>query len=91
MVKDDEIFKTKLKIIYSLHKKRYYNKRHTPIDFLCKRNPAIPCKKIKKAIKELKKEEIIEVKPTYHGLDVCLNVKKKREIDYYLSMLNYQH
>lgn len=88
MVKNEELFEAKLKIIYTLHKKRHYNKRHTPIDFVCKRNPTIPCKRIKKALTELKKEEIIKVKPTYHGQDICLNIKKKKEIDKYLSMLN---
>lgn len=81
--------KTKFKIIYTLHKKRYYNKRHTPIDNICKRIPKIPCKEIKKAVSELKKEEIIIFKPTYHGMDVCLNVKRKREIYKYLNKIKY--
>ena len=38
-------------IIKSLHKNRYYNKRHTPIIHLCKRLPKIPCKYIKNTIK----------------------------------------
>ncbi len=75
----------KIKIIKSLHKDHYYNKRHTPVMHVCKRLSNIPCKYIKKAPKELKKEKIIIVKPTYHGPDVSLNVKKKKEIGHYLS------
>jgi hypothetical protein len=52
---------------------------------VCKRLSNIPCKYIKKILKELRKEEIIIFKPTYHGLDVSLNVKKKKEIDHYLN------
>jgi hypothetical protein len=78
MDKKLELEKIKSEVIYSLHKNRFYNKRHTPIIHVCKRLPKIPCKKIKKSIKELKNDEIIKVKPTYHGPDVCLNVKKKK-------------
>lgn len=75
----------KKRIIKSLHKDRYYNKRHTTVMHVCKRLSNIPCKYIKKILKELRKEEIIIFKPTYHGLDVSLNVKKKKEIDHYLN------
>lgn len=81
----------KIKIISSLNNGKYYNKRHTPIDHVCKRLANIPCKTIKKAIKELRKEKIINIKPTYHGSDVSLNVKKKKEIDKYLDMLNFNN
>lgn len=88
MDKKLELETVKQSVIKSLHKYSYYNKRHTPIKNVCKRLPKIPCKKVKKAIKELKNESIITVKPTYHGADVSLNVKKKKEIDKYLSMAN---
>lgn len=88
MDKKLELETVKQSVIKSLHKHSYYNKRHTPIKHVCKRLPKISCKKIKKAIKELKNESIITVKPTYHGADICLNVKKKKEIDKYLSMAN---
>lgn len=88
MEQDGEILKAKLGVINTLPAKSYYNKRHTPIDFVCKRLAQIPCKKIKKAIKELRKEKIINIKPTYHGNDVSLNVKKKNEIDKYLEQAN---
>ncbi len=83
---DEEM--VKIAVIKSLHKNRYYNKRHTPIIHVCKRLPKIPCKYIKKALKELKKEKIVTIKPTYHGADVCLNVKKKKEINQYLEKNN---
>ena len=89
MGKNNEISEIKIKIISSLNNGKYYNKRHTPIGNVCKRLSNIPCKKIKKAIKELKKEKIITVKPTYHGADVSLNVKKKKEIDNYLTQMKY--
>ncbi|MBR2558016.1 MAG: hypothetical protein IKE95_06600 [Methanobrevibacter sp.] len=85
MGKNSKLDETKIKIINSLNNGKYYNKRHTPMDNVCKRLTQIPCKKIKKAIKELRKEEIIKIKPTYHGADVSLNVKKKKEIDEYLK------
>ena len=52
---------------------------------VCRRLSDIPCKYIKKALKELRKRDIIIFKPTYHGTDVSLNVKKKKEIDPYLN------
>ncbi len=88
MGKNSEISKIKIKIIYSLNNGKYFNKRHTPIDNVCKRLRPIPCKDVKKAIKELRKEEIVNLKPTYHGADICLNVKKKKKIDEYLTQLN---
>lgn len=87
MAKSEEILEAKLKIIYTLHQKRHYNKRHTSIDLVCKRLPNIPCKYVKKALKELNKEEIVIFKPTYHGTDVSLNVKKKKEIDHCLKRI----
>ena len=38
-------------------------------------------KEVKKVIKELLKEQILLSKPTYYGLEVSLNPKKKREIE----------
>ena len=87
MAKKSNLDPIKMKIIRSLHKDHYYNKRHTPIIHVCKRLANIPCKKIKKAMKELKRENILNIKPTYHGMDISLNVKKKKEIDEYLSKL----
>ncbi|MBQ8017545.1 MAG: hypothetical protein IJ258_05495 [Methanobrevibacter sp.] len=72
MAKKFNVEKVKIDVINSLHKNKYYNKRHTPITHVCKRLPKIPCKYIKNAINELKKEEIIKIKPTYHGKDVYL-------------------
>lgn len=88
MGKNSEISEIKIKIIYSLNNGKYYNKRHTPIDNVCKRLTPIPCKDVKKAIKELRKEEIVNLKPTYHGTDICLNVKKKKKIFEYLTQGN---
>ena len=88
MGKNSEISEIKIKIISSLNNGKYYNKRHTPIDNVCKRLTPIPCKDVKKAIKELRKEEIVNLKPTYHGTDICLNVKKKKKIFEYLTQGN---
>ena len=84
MENNKELVEIKTKIIQSLNNGKYYNKRHTPINNVCKRISSVPCKKIKRAVKELRKEKIIIIKPTYHGMDVCLNVKMKKEIDNYL-------
>ena len=80
MSKKDQPENVKIAVIKSLHKNRYYNTRHTPIIHVCKRLPKIPCKQVKKAIKTLKNEEILRFKPTFHGADVSLNVKKKKEM-----------
>lgn len=58
MEKNEKILEAKLGVIYTLHAKSYYNKRHTPIDYVCKRLAHIPCKNIKKAIIKKVKEEI---------------------------------
>ena len=86
MAKNTELTEIKTKIVYKMHKSRHYNKRHTPIDNICKRMQKISCKNIRRGIKELNKEQIIIIKPTYHGADVSLNVKKKKEIDEYLKL-----
>ena len=48
-----------------------------------------PANTLKKAIKELKNENIIKIKPTYHDADIFLNVKMKKEIDEYLNQIDY--
>lgn len=88
MAKKRNLEMIKSKIIKSLHEDYYYNKRHTPISHVCKRLSTISCKHVKKGISELKKEQIIIIKPTYHGFDVSLNVKRKKEIDKYLSKID---
>ncbi len=51
MGKNNEISKIKIKIITSLNNGKYFNKRHTPINNVCKRLANIPCKNIKKPLK----------------------------------------
>lgn len=51
-----------IKIVYALHRRAYYNKRHTPIKNVCNRLSYIPCKQINKAVKKLHKKGIIGIK-----------------------------
>ena len=51
MGKNNELVKIKIRIVYSLNNGKYYNKRHTPIDNICKRLAQIPAKKLKKQSK----------------------------------------
>lgn len=51
-----------IKIVYALHRRAYYNKRHTPIKNVCNRLSYIPCKQINKAVKKLHKKESLVLK-----------------------------
>lgn len=74
-----------IKMVYALHRRAYYNKRHTPIKNVCNRLSYIPCKQINKAVKKLHKKGIIGIKKTFHGADIYLNHKKKAEIQDMIS------
>lgn len=68
-------------IVFSLYRNRYFSKRHTPMDNVCKRLSEIPCKEIRMEVKNLMKMELILPKQTAHGFDIRLNVKMKKEIE----------
>ena len=68
-------------ILFFLYHDKYFNKRHTPIINVCNKLSQIPCKYIKKELKNLYKREYVRFKKTKHGKDVFLNIKKKKEIE----------
>ena len=77
--------KIEIKIVYALHRRAYYNKRHTPIKNVCNRLSYIPCKQINKVVKKLHKKGIIGIKKTFYGAYIYLNHKKKAEIQDIIS------
>ncbi|WP_409200863.1 hypothetical protein [Methanobrevibacter sp. DSM 116169] len=74
-------------ILYSLYRKKYFGKRHTPIKNLCGRLSYIPCKKINKIVKKLFKKGLIGIKNTSHDKDIYLNISRKKEIEEIISDL----
>lgn len=67
-------------ILFSLHRKGYYGRKHTPVIHICKRIPQYSCKDIKKRVKALIKGGLIVPYPTKHGLDVHINVNRSSEV-----------
>lgn len=63
-------------ILFSLHRKGYYGRKHTPVVHICKRIPQYSCKDIKKRVKTLIKGGLIVPYPTKQGLDVHINVNR---------------
>lgn len=72
-------------ILFFLYHDKYFNKRHTPIINVCNKLSQIPCKYIKKELKNPYKLHYVRFKKTNHGNDVFLNIKKKREIEDIIS------
>jgi hypothetical protein len=84
---DEEIKRTiKGFIIRKMVRHRIWMHKHTSIHNLPKGLPdhLRSKKEVRKAIEELLKEEIIISKPTNYGLEVSLNIRKKKEIDEYI-------
>ncbi|MGC9517441.1 MAG: hypothetical protein ACP5C3_07080 [Methanomicrobiales archaeon] len=67
-------------ILFSMHRKGYYNQKHTPVNYVCKRLPKYSCKLVKKTIRNLIKESLIVPYKTKHGLDIYLNINKAKKI-----------
>lgn len=70
-------------IVRKLYRQRTWFHKHTNINNLPKglSNKLRISKEVKKAIKELLKEQILLSKPTHYGLEVSLNPKKLKEIE----------
>lgn len=73
----------KLHILLKMKRRRVWQHKHTSIHNLPKGVPdhLKNSKLIKKVISDLLKEEILLSKPTEYGLEVSLNIKKKKEIE----------
>ena len=81
----NENHKLQKEIVFSLYRRGYFGKKHTPINNLCKRLSHYSCKKIRREIKILIKREIILPKPTAHDPDIRLNVRMKKEIEFFIK------
>ncbi|MFH1592879.1 MAG: hypothetical protein ABIB47_05940 [Candidatus Woesearchaeota archaeon] len=79
----DERLVIKKFIIRKLYRQKPWGGKHTNINNLPKglSNKLRISKEVKKAIKELLKEQILLSKPTPYGLEVSLNPRKIKEIE----------
>lgn len=79
--------KIKLHILKKLFDMRCWMGKHTSIHNMQKGLPshARDSKTISKIINELASEEWIFTKPTHYGLELSLNIKKKKEIEDYIE------
>ncbi len=81
----DEEIKKEIKrfILRKMLRHRFWMHKHTSIHNLAKGLPdnLRSRKEVKKSIDELLKNNFLLSKPTNYGLEVSLNVKKKKEIE----------
>ena len=80
MSEEDEIKKF---ILRKLIRRRYWQHKHTSIHNLSKgmSDRLRQSKHLKKAVTNMLKENILLSKPTHYGLEISLNIKKKKEIE----------
>jgi hypothetical protein len=74
-------------IIFALYRRRYFGKRHTPIDNICKRLSDYSCKEVRREVKNLMKQGLILPKSTNHGFDIRLNAKMKTKIEFLIKIM----
>jgi len=74
-------------ILLKLVEHRYWQHKHTNINNLPKSLPSYlrSSGHVKNAIRELIKQGFLLAKPTYYGLELSLNIKKKKEIEEFIS------
>ena len=79
--------KIKLHILKKLFDQRCWMHKHFNINNVPKGLPphASDSRIIKKAIDDLIKDKWILSKPTHYGLELSLNIEKKREIEEYID------
>ncbi len=83
----DEYNKIKINILSKLVRRRIWQHKHTSIHNLPKGLPDYlrNNKLIKKVIFDLLKENFLLSKPTAYGLEISLNIKKKKEIEEFIE------
>lgn len=83
----DKVEKIKLHILKKLFDQRCWMHKHFSINNIPKGLPPHErdSKIIKKAIDELIKEQWLLAKPTHYGLELSLNIAKKKEIEEYIE------
>ncbi len=74
-------------ILRKLTRHKMWMHKHTSIHNLPKGLPDYlrGRKEVKKAIEELLKQGFLLSKPTNYGLEVSLNIRKKKEIEYFIE------
>lgn len=80
MKSNDELEKD---ILSTLFKHGCIGKHHTPIINLCRNLNQYSCKEIKQGIKSLRKQKLINLYKTYHGIDIRIipsNIKIVKDI-----------
>lgn len=77
-------------ILRKLVRKRMWLHKHTSIHNLPKGLPEYlrNGKEVRKAVEELLKKSLLISKPTDYGLEVSLNIKKKKEIEDFIDTYN---
>ena len=83
----DDYNKIKLHIVSKLVRKRMWQHKRTSIHNLPKGMPdhLRNNKSIKKVISDLLKNKWLLSKPTFYGLELSLNIDKKKEIEEYIE------
>jgi hypothetical protein len=76
-------------ILRKLVRHRMWMHKHTSIHNLPKGLPDYlrSKKDVKDVIKDLLKEELLLSKPTNYGLEVSLNINKKKEIEEFIGLI----
>lgn len=69
------------KILYKLMRLGKWEHAHTSVDNLIKGFPKHKRGDIRKLIPKLIKRGFLHVKPTAYGIEVSLNIEKKKEIE----------
>lgn len=82
-----DVEKIKLHILKKLFDQRCWMNKHFNINNLPQGLPshARDSRIIKKAVDELIKNKWLLSKPTYYGLELSLNINKKKEIEEYIE------
>ena len=83
MDKEEIIYQIKRHILEKLLLHRYWQHKHTNINNLAKGLPSHlrSSKYVRRAIKELLNNDFLTSKPTHYGLEISLNIRKKKEIE----------
>ena len=85
--KEQLIITIKKHILTKLVEHKYWHHKHTNINNLPKSLPVYLRNSgyVKNAIKELLNKGFMTGKPTHYGLEISLNIKKKKEIEEFIE------
>lgn len=77
MISDEEI---KGKILHKMSRKGKFSASHTSVDNLPKGFPAHEIGRVKAIVKEMKREGLFIVKPTFYGEQVSINLERPEDV-----------